>query len=414
MGGYLPGARIDTLHAVSLLSNESVSIPASSFAEGVEFEETFPESPGAPAALASAAAAIPSAVPSAPAAVPSAPPRLTVVRAEPDPEAEVDVAPAAPAAPVTRHEPASMTDAAEALYQQQLERRLHEAEELVTQTIERMRLDEEQRLIEWVRERREEEERRIAAWVDERRTALERTLEQRATTEDGLARRIEEMLVEWQGRFENRLDQRRLDDERLAERRRISDEERLRAWRAELEQALADRFSQRRFIDRAPLPDRNGEVRSSLRDAIAGAPTARDVGRLLRDVLAEVTKTAAFAIALHHTERDEVAYRYRVAADDELGALLRRETLDDGPDSAAAHMDGWVRAHRAIRVGARNTTVHTAQLAVRDGEATSGVLTLQTEGEAIADSVLARVTELVALAAPRLGQLRASGSFRGA
>lgn len=402
MGGYLPDARIDTLHGVSLLSNESVSVSSSGVADGIEFEETFPESAIAPDAGSAAAPGQ------------SAPPHLTVVRAEPEPPTAAEVAPGRPPASAPSPAPASLTDATEALYQEQLERRLRDAEALVKQTIEEMRRDEEQRLVEWARERREEEERRIAAWVEERRMAMERSLEQRTRSEDGLAHRIEEMLIQWQGRFEQRLDQRRLDDERLAERRRSSDEERLRAWRAELEQALADRFSQRRFIDRAPLPDRNGEVRASLRDAIAAAPSARDVGRVLRDVLSEVTKTAAFAIALHHTERDEVAYRYRVAADDELGAVLRRETLDDGSDSAAAHMDGWVRAHRAVRVGARNTTVHTAQLAIRDGGAASGVITLQTEGDAIADSVLARVAGLVALSAPRLEQLRASGTFRGA
>ncbi len=377
---------------MSLLSHESDSVP-SRFADGIEFEETFPERAADPADAPAPAAQ---------------PPRLTVVRPEPEPEP----APVPPAMLVERQEMQAGANA-DALYEEQLERRLREAEELVTRTIERMRLDEEHRLIEWVRGRREEEERRIAAWAEERRAALERSLQQRASSEDGLARRIEDMLVEWEGRFEQRLEQRRLDDERMAERRRITDEERLRAWRGELEQALADRFAQRRFTDRAPLPNRNGELRSSVRDAIATATSARDVGRVLRDVLAEIARTSAFAVALHHTERDEVAYRYRVAADDELGALLRRDTLDDGPDSAAAHMDGWARAHRVLRVGARNATVHTAQLAVRDGEGTIGVVTLQIEGDGIVDALLARVADVVALAAPRLAALRASGSFRG-
>ena len=359
---------------MSLLSNESDSVTPSSFADGIEFEETFPDEPAPQLAAPAPSLAAPA----------PATPRLSVVRAEPEGEQQ----PEAPAA-----------DASEAMYQEQLERRLREAEEVVTRTIEQMRIDEERRLVEWVRERREEEERRLAA---------------RASTEDGLARRIEDMLTEWQARFEQRLEQRRADEERVAERRRASDEERLRAWRAELEQALSERFSERLSTERAPLPDRNGELPSTVRDAIARAPSARDVGRILRDVLSEIAHTAAFAVALHHTERDDVAYRYRVASDDELGALLRRDTLDDGPESAAAHMDGWVRAHRAMRVGARNTTVHTAQLAVRDGEATIGVVTVQTEASAIPDALLARVGDLIALAAPRLGELRAAGSFRGA
>jgi hypothetical protein len=124
--------------------------------------------------------------------------------------------------------------------------------------------------------------------------------------------------------------------------------------------------------------------------------------------------TAAFALSLHHGGRNEVAYRYRVATDDEVGTLLRRDALDDGPESAAAHMDGWVRAHRPVRAGARNATVHTAQHAIRVGETTVGVITLQSEGEPIADTVLRRAAELAVMAAPRLIELRDSGSFRGA
>jgi hypothetical protein len=350
----------------------------------VEFEETFPDEPETQ--------------PQPP--VPAAPPRLTVVRAEPETSPT----------PV----PSSSTDVSEAMYQEQLDRRLREAEELVTRTIEKMRLEEERRLVEWVRERREQEERRLASWAEERRSAMERSLEQRASTEDGLARRIEDLLTEWQARFEQRLEQRRIDDDRVAERRRLSDEERLAAWRGELEQALSERFTEKRPGERAPLPDRNGELRVSLRDAIATSASARDVGRILRDVLSEIARTAAFAVAVHHPDRDDVAYRYRVAADDELGALLRRDTLDDGPDGAAAHMDGWVRTHRTVRLGDHNATVHTAQLAIRGFDTTIGVVTLQTETNAIPDALLARIGELVALAAPRLGDLRARGSFRGA
>ena len=353
---------------MGLLSNESVSGPASGFADGIEFEETFPES--------------------APASQPE-PPRLTVVRAEPEPE---------PAR-------APVADRSEALYQEQLDRRLREAEAMVKQAIERLRLDEEKRLAEWVRQRRDEEERRLQEWVAERRGAIERTIEQRRSSEDTITTRIEELLSEWQVRFEQRLEQRRVDDERLAERRRISDEERLRTWRVQLEQELTDRFAERRPAVAAP------ERRA---DPLAQATSARDVGRILRELVSDIAKTAAFAVALHHGQRPEVAYRYRVAADDEVGALLRRETLDDGPDSAAAHMDGWVRAQRAVRVGGRNVVVHTEQVAVRVAGASIGVVTLQTEGEAPSDAQLARIAELVASAAPRLADLRAAGAYRGA
>lgn len=360
------------------LSQESVSM-TSGFGDGIEFEETFPEPVAAPVAE-----------PEPPAALP----RLIVVPEGPEAPAE--------------------TGAGEALYQRQLERRLREAEELVKQTVARMRLEEEQRLVEWMRRRREEEERRIQSWAEERRTAVERTLDQRRSTEEQLAEHLREMLAEWEARFEQRLEQRRAVDERDAERRRAGDEERLRAWREELESALSARFASAASTERAPLPDRNGELRSAAREAIDAAPTARDVGRVLRDALGELARTSALALAIHHTDRPEVAYRYRVAADDEVGRLLRTETLDDGPESPAACMDGWVRAHRAARAAGRVVTVHTAQTAVRDGDELVGVLTLQTEESAVADPILARVNELVRLAAPRLAALRRSSSFRGA
>ena len=367
------------------LSNESADL-TSGFAAGVEFEETFPES----------------SAPADPAPIKSGPqtahaPKLTVVRDEPTRREE----------PRVRRETAS--DQGDAAFQEQLDRRLREAEVLVKQTIESVRLEEERRLAEWIRTRREEEERRIAKWAEERRASMERSMTVKGTTADDVVRRVEDMLYEWQERFEERLDERRLDDERLAERQRISDEERLRAWRGELEHALSERFTRR---DRRSADHASG-IRASTRDAIAQCQTARDVGRVLRDALADVASTSALALSLHHDQTDDVAYRYRVASEDELGAVLRGETLDDGPRSAAAHADGWSRAQRTVRASERNVTVHTAQLAVRSGSATIGVLTLQSE-QALSDTALGRAADISSAAAPRLVELRDAGSFRGA
>jgi hypothetical protein len=207
-------------------------------------------------------------------------------------------------------------------------------------------------LAEGVRTRREEEER-LAAFADE------------------IVGRIEKVLVEWQGRFEQRLD----------------------AWRVELERAL--------------------DQRATYRQAFAAASSARDVGRILRALVSGLTNTTAFALAVHDDRRDAVLYRYRVATDDEVGELLRRDSLDDGPDSAATHMTSWFREHRTVRAGTRNATVHAARLAVRIGDATVGVLTLQSETP-IHDDVLACVADLTAAAAPHLARLRDSGSLRGA
>jgi hypothetical protein len=119
---------------------------------------------------------------------------------------------------------------------------------------------------------------------------------------------------------------------------------------------------------------------------------------------------SAFAVALHVDRGEEIAYRYRVAAEDKLGDVLRTETLDDGPLSPAAYMDSWVHGQRAVRAGGRNFTIHTAQLAVRDGRPTIGVVTLQS-AEALGDAALARIAELIEVAAPRLAELRDAGRF---
>ena len=345
---------------MGLLTQETVTVSGSGFADGIEFEETFPD-------------ALPTSL--------TQPAKAFASRMRPD----------APAPKSLDRPSAPARDATDAIFQERLDRRLREAEAMVKQTIERMRLDEEQRLAQWVQDRRAEEHRRLAAWVDERRAAVEHSAQQRATDADGLAERLHQMFVEWQDRFEQRFEQRHAD----------------------LERTLTERFTHREVAERAALPDRNGELRADLRDSFANATSARDVGRILRDRLAELTRTSAFAVAVHDASRDEVAYRYRIASDDELGALLRRDALDDGPLGAAANSDGWTRAQRTVRVGQSNVTVYSAQHAIRAAGGTIGVVTLQSEGVAIADSILSKIFEVAALSAPRLAALRDFRQFKG-
>ena len=189
---------------------------------------------------------------------------------------------------------------------------------------------------------------------------------------------IARLLVNWQSDFEQR-------------------------FRSELASALKD------MAQRAPA---GVEHRPDARAAITIAPSVRDVGRILRDLLADMAETSSFALALHHESRDEVVYRYRVASEDEIGATLRREALDDGPESAAAHMDEWARGQRVVRVGERNVTVHTAQHAIRDGDHTIGVISVQSANDAVGDDVLARFAEVIETAETRLAELRSGGSFR--
>lgn len=359
------------------ISNDSAP---TSFAEGVEFEETFPES-AAPAAKPAPTAAssrptvigdneAPRRVPPAP-----APRRDTPVAVEqPRRESEPQRAPSASAAAA----PAPKRDErGDAEFEARLERRLRNADALVKETIEHARTSEEKRLAEWVRARRDEEERRLAEWVAERRAELERTMEiDHRSDMSTLKGEIQQLLAEWQDSFEQR-------------------------FRSELA-AMVKSVAQRDAVARERRPD--------ARAAITIAPSTRDVGRILRDVLADIAETSSFSLALH--ENNEVSYRYRVAAEDEIGAVLRRDTLDDGPESAAAHADDWVRGQRVVRVGGRNVTVYTAQYAVRDGDATIAVISVQSVEAALGDEALARFTEVVEHAAARLAELSAAGSYR--
>lgn len=227
----------------------------------------------------------------------------------------------------------------------------------------------------------------------------------RPTIEDQLQRRLrdaEVMVIQTIERL-------RLDEEKRLAVWQDDFEQRLMLWRTEVEQSLMTRLAEPQTPVSEPLADPDGD----LRRAVALAPSARDVGRILRDILAGLTSTSAFSLALHHRDRDEVVYRYRAAADDELGAVLRREPLDDGPEGLAAHMEGWARGQTTIRLGGRSVTIHTAQHIIGVDGVSFGVVTIQNEGAPIADGLLSRVVDLIALASPRLAELRHSGMYRG-
>ena len=57
--------------------------------------------------------------------------------------------------------------------------------------------------------------------------------------------------------------------------------------------------------------------------------------------------------------------------------------------------------------------MYSAQHAIRAAGGTIGVVTLQSEGSAIADSILSKIFELAALSAPRLAALRDFRQFKG-
>jgi hypothetical protein len=386
-----------------LLSREHTFVVAisddtvpSSFGEGIEFEETFPESEAPALKPAPTTAGLrptvigdneaPRRDPPAPAprrepAMPTSGPAREPQSVRPAPAATTPPASVAstPAPVASTPNATKRSDMSDAAFEERLEKRMRNAEALVRETIEHARVEEEKRLAIWAKGRRDEEERRLAAWVAERRAEIEKNMEiEHRTDTDALKSEIQRMLVDWQTTFEQR-------------------------FRSELAAAIKS-AAQREMT--AP------QARSDARAAITIAPSARDVGRILRDQLADIAESASFALALHHESRDEVVYRYRVASEDEVGATLRRDALDDGPQSAVAHMDEWVRGQRVVRVGERNVLIHSAQYAVRDGDTTIGVVSLQSANEALRDDVLRRFAALIEIASARLAELRGTGSFR--
>ncbi|HUQ42589.1 MAG TPA: hypothetical protein VM052_08815 [Candidatus Limnocylindrales bacterium] len=235
--------------------------------------------------------------------------------------------------------------------------------------------------------------------LSEAEAMVMKTIGRLRAQEDGrLAETLKKMLHEWQADFEERFDKRR----------------------AEALAAIAELIAQIPARDVAPAAPATPVAPvappvaplADPSDVLRHAATARDLGRTMRDLLAGVAETCGFALALHHRERDEVVYRYRVASDDEVGVAVRGETLDDGPESSAAHSGEWSTSHRTLRIAGRNVAVHTAQRAITANGMTLGVVTLQHDGAALTDDALATVHKLTVIAAPRLAELRETGSYR--
>ncbi len=125
-------------------------------------------------------------------------------------------------------------------------------------------------------------------------------------------------------------------------------------------------------------------VLNELQRSLSTSLDARTLGRVLREAVAEVLEHLAFAVSLFHAQRDEVAYRYRVAEMDTLANELGRRPLDDGPSCHAARRGSRVIFAREVSIG--ETDLHgrrerrrvaVVQFPLMLGEAPIGIVTVQ-------------------------------------
>jgi hypothetical protein len=172
-----------------------------------------------------------------------------------------------------------------------------------------------------------------------------------------------------------------------------------------------------------PPPPHRGVVAGELvmdevRRGLALANDARSLGRVLRDAMSVITDASAFAVALFHATRPEVAYRYKVVGPDRDSAELGRQHVDDGPACYAARHDRrWhvFAREMAIRdeLDVRMREVIVLQLPLTTAGEVFGVVTVQTfRPQGFTDQELRLIASVIEAASPQFGLARAAGRFQ--
>jgi len=148
--------------------------------------------------------------------------------------------------------------------------------------------------------------------------------------------------------------------------------------------------------------------------AVSKVDDARGIGRILRDAMNEVSEASAFAVALYHLDRPEVAYRYKVVGVDPASSELGRQPVDDAPSCfAVRNAERWHAFDRSISVGTERRRVGVLQIPLVDGRDSIGVVTLQTFREGgFAHGELELIAAIVRATAPGFAQARAAGRFQ--
>jgi len=148
--------------------------------------------------------------------------------------------------------------------------------------------------------------------------------------------------------------------------------------------------------------------------AVSKVEDARGIGRILRDAMNEVSEASAFAVALYHLDRPEVAYRYKVVGVDPASSELGRQPVDDAPSCfAVRNAERWHAFDRSVSVGTERRRVGVLQIPLVDGRDAIGVVTLQTFREGgFAHGELELIAAIVRATAPGFAQARAAGKFQ--
>lgn len=153
---------------------------------------------------------------------------------------------------------------------------------------------------------------------------------------------------------------------------------------------------------------------SQISAAVSAVDDARAVGRILRDAMNEVSEASAFAVALFHSDRPEVAYRYKVVGVDAASSDLGKHPVDDSPSCfAVRNAERWHAFDRAVTVGGERRRVGVLQVPLNEANDSFGVVTLQTFREGgFAQGELELIAAIVRATAPAFVQARAAGRFQ--
>ena len=153
---------------------------------------------------------------------------------------------------------------------------------------------------------------------------------------------------------------------------------------------------------------------SQIAAAVSAVDDARAAGRILRDAMNEVSEASAFAVALFHADRPEVAYRYKVVGVDPASSELGKQPVDDSPSCfAVRNAERWHAFDRAVTVGGERRRVGVLQVPLAARNDSIGVVTLQTFREGgFASGELELIAAIVQATVPAFAKARAAGRFQ--
>jgi len=156
------------------------------------------------------------------------------------------------------------------------------------------------------------------------------------------------------------------------------------------------------------------QIAAQIGSLVSAVDDARAIGRILRDAMNEVSEASAFAVALFHADRTEVAYRYKVIGVDPASSALGKQPVDDAPSCfAVRNAERWHAFDRTVVVGDERRRVGVLQVPLSDGTDAIGVVTLQTFRDGgFAKGELELIAAIVNATAPGFAQARATGRFQ--